>query len=457
MALTRLFEISSKSLSTYQRALAISSNNIANASNPNYSRQRAQLTSTEPDHSTNIELGTGVDITDVQRVRNTILDSQIRKYTGNKEDADYRTSVMGNIESLYSEPTDSGLSNLIKKFFNSWNDLATDPASISYRNQVVNSARQMSDKIKAIYSGMDVVRNDLSADASEAVKNINRILSNLADVNQEIYNASTTKKTVNTLMDSRDELLKELSQYANVNVHINSDNTVTASMGGVNVIDRANAYELSTETVSSGGRNKLQVLVNGDTALRLNSGKLNAILDIYNNKIESYKSSIDSIATAIMDNVNSVHTSMYTIEDTTPPSSNVKFFSSYSSGDLEINSDILDDPKKIAVSSDGSNGNSDGAISIANLADAKLIEGETISGKYSDLLTDIANEKSTNDKQSETYKLVLQQLDSQQSEESGVNVDEEMVNVLKYQRSYDASAKLIKIADDILKTLIEMV
>ncbi len=455
MALTRLFEISSKSLATYQRALSISSNNIANAANPNYSRQRAILTTTEPDHSTNIELGTGVDITDVERVRNTILDSQIRKYNGYKEDADYRTSVMGNIESLYSEPTDAGLSNLIKKFFNSWNELAGDPASISYRNQVVNSARQMTDKIKSIYSGMDVVRNDLKADASEAVKSINRILTNLADVNQQIYNASTTNKTVNTLMDSRDQLLKELSKYANLNVHINNDNTATVSMGGVNVIDRSNAYELSVNTVSSGGRNKLQVLVHGDTSLRLNSGKLNAMLDIYNEKIENYKDSIDSISNTIMNNVNSVHTTMQTIG--TPPETNIKFFTSYSAGKLEINTDILSDPKKIAVSSDGSNGNSDGAIQIADIADKNLIDGESISGKYSDLLTDIANEKSTNTKQVETFDLVLQQLDSQQAQESGVNVDEEMVNVLKYQRSYDASAKLIKIADDILRTLIEMV
>ncbi len=455
MALTRLFEISSKSLATYQRALSISSNNIANAANPNYSRQRAQLTTTEPDHSTNVELGTGVDITDVQRVRNTILDSQIRKYNGYKEDADYRTSVMGNVESLYSEPTDAGLSNLMKKFFNSWNELANDPSSISYRNQVVNAARQMTDKISSIYSGMDVVRSDLKADTSEAVKSINRILTNLADVNQQIYNASTTGKTVNTLMDSRDQLLKELSKYANLNVHINDDNTATVSMGGVNVIDRANAYELSVNTVNSGGRNKLQVLVHGDTSLRLNSGKLNAMLDIYNNKIEEYKSAIDTIANLIMDNVNSVHTTMQTIE--TPPQTNVKFFTSYSAGKLEINTDILSDPKKIAVSSDGSDGNSDGAIQIANLADENLIDGESFSGKYSDLLTDIANEKSTNTKQGETFDLVLQQLDSQQSQESGVNVDEEMVNVLKYQRSYDASAKLIKIADDILKTLIEMV
>jgi flagellar hook-associated protein 1 FlgK len=455
MALTRLFEISSKSLSTYQRALSVSSNNIANASNPNFSRRRVGLSSSSPDQSKNVELGMGVEITDVRRVRNMILDKQIQKYSGSKEDMNYRTSVMGNIESLFSEPTDAGLSNLMKKFFNSWNDLSTDPGSLAFRNKVVNSARQMRDKIKSIYSGMDTIRTDLSTDASDAVKEINRIVKNLVQVNQQIYNASTTGKTVNTMMDRRDEYLKELGKYANINVHLNSDNTVTASMGGINIIDRTNSHELSVAVDSSNGANKLKILVSGDSSLNLKSGKLNAILDLYNKKIPSYLTTIDTIANTIMYKVNEVHSSMYSIETT--PQTGINFFTSYSNGDLKINGDIESDPRKIAVSSDGSNGNNDGALAIADLADQNLIEGDTIAGSYSDLVTNIANEKSTSKAQNDTFDLVLQQLDAQQSQESGVNVDEEMVNVLKYQRSYDASAKLIKIADEILKTLIGMV
>jgi len=272
MALTRLFEISSKSLSTYQRALSVSSNNIANASNPNYSRRRVGLSSSPTDKSTNIELGMGVDITDVRRVRNTILDRQIQKYSGSKEDMEYRTSVMGNIETFFSEPTDAGLSNLMKKFFNSWNDLSTNPGSLAIRNKVINSARQMSDKVKSIYSGMDTIRTDLKADASDAVKEINKIVENLAEVNQQIYNASTTGKTVNALMDSNDEYLKELGKFANINVHLNSDNTVTASMGGVNIIDRTNAQKLSVTVNSSNGSKKLKILVSNDSSLNLKVG-----------------------------------------------------------------------------------------------------------------------------------------------------------------------------------------
>ncbi len=455
MALTRLFEISSKSLSTYQRALSVSSNNIANASNPNYSRRRVGLSSSPTDKSTNIELGMGVDITDVRRVRNTILDRQIQKYSGSKEDMEYRTSVMGNIETFFSEPTDAGLSNLMKKFFNSWNDLSTNPGSLAIRNKVINSARQMSDKVKSIYSGMDTIRTDLKADASDAVKEINKIVENLAEVNQQIYNASTTGKTVNALMDSRDEYLKELGKFANINVHLNSDNTVTASMGGVNIIDRTNAQKLSVTVNSSNGSKKLKILVSNDSSLNLKSGKLNAIMDLYNKKIPSYLTTIDTIANTIMENVNDIHSSMYSIETT--PQTGINFFTSYSNGELIINEDIENDPRKIAVSSDGSDGNNDGALAIADLADQNLIKGDTISSSYSDLVTNVANEKSTTKSQNDTFDLVLQQLDAQQAQESGVNVDEEMVNVLKYQRSYDASAKLIKIADEILKTLIGMV
>jgi flagellar hook-associated protein 1 FlgK len=147
MPLSRIFEISRNSLSAYQKAMSVSSNNISNASNPNYSRRTVHLAEASPDVISGRELGSGVTISDVHRVRNTILDNQIRKFTHLGNSNDYTAQLLGSVEALMSEPSDDGLSNLINKFFNSWDELAQDPSSLSARSNVVTAAQRMTNKL----------------------------------------------------------------------------------------------------------------------------------------------------------------------------------------------------------------------------------------------------------------------------------------------------------------------
>ncbi len=455
MAIGGLFEISRKSLATYQRALSVTSNNIANAQNENYSRQKTNLQAETPEYINGFEIGNGVSITDVNRVRNEILDRQIRKYNEYRENTNSRNTTLSSVESLFTEPSDLGLSNLIESFFNTWEELSMDPSSIPLRNDVINSAEQMSNKIYSIYEGLSTIRTDLNSEAEDNVETLNRYLTELHEVNKQIYQAYISETSANTLLDKRDELLKEISSLVNVNTTINTDNTVSLSIGGVHVVDKTTLTELSVEETASGNYTKLSIIANGDTTLSVRGGKLYGIIDNFNNVIPDYMDKIDTLANSIMQKVNSIHSTMFTIDSA--PETGINFFSDYSAGSLKINFDILQDPRKIAVSSDGSEGNNEGALAIADLADSDSINGQTFLEAYSDLVNQISNAKSLNEQQTSTFDLVLQQLNSQFNEESGVSVDEEMVNVLTYQRSYDAAAKLIKVADEILQTLLQMV
>ncbi len=455
MALSRIFEISSQSLMAYQKALGVTSDNIANASNPNFSRRRVNIDASKPEVINGVELGTGVTITDVRRVKDTILDGQIRKFTQLQYSNDYKSSLLGSIESLMSEPSDDGLSNLIKQFYNSWDELALDPSSTPARTNVVNSAQKLSDKLYTVYNGITRLRRDLQDDASSSVNEINSLLKNLTEVNKQIYDANIKGEQPNTWLDKRDEILEELSKYVDTNVHIGEDGTATVSIGGVFVANKTTYNELSAEVKTVNGEQTLEIYANEDTKLRLTGGKLYGVVDGYNNLIGDYLERLDNIGETIMNEVNAVHSANYTLED--PPQTGVDFFSGYSGGMLQINEDIIDDPNKIAISSDGNPENNEGALSIASLVDEEVIEGQSIESYYAMLVTDIANGRKNSEDEADNYELVVQQFQAQRSEESAVNVDEEMVNVLNFQRSYDAAAKLIKIADEMLQTLIEMV
>jgi len=453
MGLSRIFDTSRRSLLAYKRALSVTANNVANANNADYSRQRTIFSSVAPDNRTRLAIGAGVQISDIQRIRNSILDKQIREYSENQSAAKKQSDALGSIENLFSEPTKQGLSNMINKFFNSWNNLSVDPTSIALRNSVINSAQQLTGKLQNIYEGINSQRGDLQKDAENLVGQINNYTKDLKEINKRIYESSVVGNNVNDLLDKRDKILKGLSQIVNTQVNIDQNGVANVSIGGIFAVDRLHQINFQVATDKSG---KFSVLTqDGNARVTIRKGKLYADYNTVNNLIPDYKSQLDSFAFALKDNVNAEHRKGYSLNS--PTTNGTDFFSSYSDGVLKVNSNILKDSKNIAVSSDGTNGNNDIALSIAKLQDAKIMGGNTVQEGYQNLVTKIAAEKQFQGQNSDTFGLVLNNLEQQQSSVAGVSIDEEMTNILKYQRSYDASAKLITVADQMLQTLLQMV
>jgi flagellar hook-associated protein 1 len=452
MSLGKLFEISKRSLLTYQRALSVTSNNVANANNAEYSRQRVMFATETPDYSSGISFGNGVKITDVLRVRSELVDSQIRSYSSKLYSTQKDATIYGNIESLLSEPSDLGISSLLNSFFNSWDELATNPSSVQLRTNTVQSAEKLAGKISNIYEGLTEIRTDTRNEIYQTVDDLNNLTSQLNTLNKQIYEASITNYSANDLLDQRDSLLEQMSQLANISVNIDSDNVANVSVGGVFVVDRLNAVKLEVNETGSG----ISVTTEDEAAsIVLNGGTLNSLLNAHKNVIPDYIKQLDSVVNQLMTSVNSIHQTGYS--NTDPSVTGIDFFESYKNGELVINQDIVDNPNLIATSADGTSGNNEIALKLAELNTSKLSSGMSISDMYSNFVSDVGSKKQFSDEIEQSYNLVLTQLNSQQAEQSGVSTDEEMIDIIKFQRSYDASARLIKIADELLQTLMDMV
>jgi flagellar hook-associated protein 1 FlgK len=452
MALSSIFSIARSSLFAHQQALAVTSANLANANNPNYSRQVALFSTTPPDYRARFTFGTGVAVDDVLRIRNNVTDIQIRANNQHYFDADKRSTVLSQIESLFSEPNEYGLSNLMAKFFNSWDELGVEPQSLSLRTGVVQSAQLLSEKISSIHQGIAQTKLDVRAEAKEVTANINTIIKQLHTVNKQLYDASVVKNNVNDLVDTRDALLEQLSQYANINVAIDENNVANVSVGGVFAVDGLHFKQFN---LTQDG-DKLKLTTDDDAAsASLTGGTLNALIDMHNNELPNQLETLDNLASNLMDSVNEIHKTGYTFTD--PTITGLNFFESYENGVLKINQDIVDDPFYLAVSEDGTPGNNNIAIKLAELKNSQIMDGKTLAESYSDFISGIANEINLQEQNAESYSLVLNQLEETKIEYSGVSTDEEMMNVMKYQRSYDAAAKLISVADDLLETLLTLV
>ncbi|MFH0734173.1 MAG: flagellar hook-associated protein FlgK [bacterium] len=452
MGVNSLLDMTARSLAVYQKALAVTSNNISNANSTSYTRQRVLLGPEASENFGSLSIGMGVKIVDIQRLKNQALDNQIVKYNSSQSFSEKQSTVISQVESLYSEPSELGISNLLSSFLNSWEELTLNPTSAALRTSVVQNAQNLSVKGQSVYEGLEEMRTDLGKEADNTVKDVNNYITQLSTLNKQIYESTIVGNSANDLLDTRDKYIEDLSKLVNINVIMDSDNVANISIGGVYAVGRLSKIEFAA--VQENG--KLQIkTADGNTALNLSGGELYSLQKSYNTDIKSYQTQLDSVLNSVYDEVNNLHTTGYTTTD--PPETGIKFFESYQNGILVLNNDIVDDVNKIAVSADGSDGNNEIASKIASLKTKKLANGLTMSDNYSNLVSSIGYEKVLQDQNAESFDLVLSQLQEQKSNYSGVSLDEEMVDVLKFQRSYDASAKLIRIADELLNTLLNMV
>ncbi len=452
MGLSGVINIAQSGLSAYQNALDVTANNIANASNPDYSRQRADLTAAASTQDANYSWGNGVQLADIQRIRDTLIDQQLRSNNSKYSDSNQQNVFLSNIQNLFSEPSDLGLSNLTTAFFNSWQQLSVTPNSVSLRNNVIQAAQTLSQSIQNINDGIDQVKSNIVGQLQDNVNTLNSDIKQIQTLNQQIFSSQVTGQQANDLMDARDKLLNNISNLANVNITYDNSGSAIVSIGGVLVADRSTATQFTVSNTSNG----LTVTTSdGSATPNLTGGQLHALTDVYNNKIASYQNQLNNFVNRLMTSVNSAHTTGYT--NTTPPQTGVNFFDNYTNGVLSINKQILQDPNKIAVSSDGTSGNGDVAVTIAGLINQKDSNGTTLLDNYTSLITQVGTDTQNTANNAQAYQQLITQLQKQQSSVSGVSVDEEMSNVLQYQRAYEASAKILTIADQMMQTLLSII
>ncbi len=452
MAISRIFNISTRSLSAYQKAMDVTAHNIANAGNPDYSRQKVYFESSTPQAGTRFYWGSGIKIADLRRVHDSLVDSQIIR--NNQKFAAYKkqSEILGQIETVFGEPSEYGLSNYLSKFFDSWTALSSSPSSVEARKEVVYSAQNLSSKISDIYQQLNLIESDIVSGFREKTTQVNTLLHQVGDLNKKIFEAKAMNTEANDLMDKRDKLIKELSNLVDLKVNYDKNGIATLYVGGIFAVNADSVTEFKMD--KSDGKLTLRT-VKGSVRAALSAGEISALADAYTDKITNYKEKLNKIFTTLVKEVNAVHEKGYTIDN--PPQTGIKFFSFFENGNLQINEQVLRDPMKIAVSSDGSAGNGDLAIVLGDLKNKKAIDGLSIGEYYSEMINDLGNTVNKAKSSKEAIDLVLQQLKSQRDSYSAVSIDEEMTNILKYQKSYDASAKLVKMANEMLDTLINMV
>jgi flagellar hook-associated protein 1 len=452
--LSQILETARRALMSQQVALGVTSHNVANASTPGYSRQRASLVPTMPSKQSFGLLGTGVMTQSVGRIRDQFIDQQIRYSNQSMGDASAQQQILSQVEASFNEPSSAGLSSAITSFFNAFQDLSTHPEDTSARNEVVQQGTLMGQQFQRLHTEISELRQSLSDDVSVKILKINTLTKEISDLDVQITNAIAVGGDPSDAKDQRDLKLEELSKLANISVGEDAKGSVIVSVGGMVIASRAGAVALKAQSVG----NQIQVVTESSSVpVNVSSGELGGVLKLYNTTLPDYLTKLDQLAGAMITRVNAVHSGGYGLG--TPPSTGVNFFTGTGAADMRINAAIEANSNLVAASGDGSPGDNTIALAIANVTNEQLLNSnsQSLSQFYNSLVSQVGSAINAVDSTSTSQELILAQLENQRASVSGVSLDEEMTDMIKFQRAYDAAAKLVTTADQMFQTILNMV
>jgi len=457
-----IMSMAGQALMTQQQAISVTSHNIANVNTPGYSRQRLNMTTNTPLNSSSGLMGNGVSATEIQRLYDRFIGNQINSESQGLGRWDAQKQAVERLELMFNESGGSGLSQAMSEFWNAWQALTNNPSGLTERQVLAIKGQVLATTFNKLDSDLTQVQQDLDFAIQGTVTDINRLSEQLADLNQKIISAEAGTHSANDYRDQRDLMLKELSELIDINAFEDANGGVSVLVAnGRPLVAGTALWQLATETNVSGLQDVVWVDDAGNTVNisdEILGGKLKGWLEARDIVITDYKNRLDTLAQTLMTEVNNLHQNGFDLNGLP----GVVFFDGTgTAADIEVNANIAGDLDLIAAAADpltfpGDNRN---AIEIANLQHQFVMSGNTatFNDYYSSLVRDVGNEVLKSDTYYTHQSEMLAQLDNYRESISGVSLDEEMINLIKFQNAYTAAAKLVSTADELLQTVIQMI
>ena len=553
------FNTAKSGLTVHQSGINVTSHNIANSSTVGYSRQRAKIQTSRPITLGEEagQVGTGAQISAIERVRDSFLDYQVRVETAELGKYSTKLDYLSQVEGIFNEPSDTGISTALSDFFDAFQELSKQSTSSSTRVVVTQKTKTLCDLLNNTYSKLEKLQENSVESLKNSVKEVNSILEQLTTVNNQIRIASITGDQPNDLMDSRDNLLDELSSKFGIDVDKTqfNGNDITATGIGANLNPLVNSEPngevtrlsfISEIKANNDGTHTISYFVNGDTEKpktitvsglaatevdtlkktrilltdgngEMLDGKGNIVKDggtIANpiekfipksgeiagaieaqDSIGSYMNQLDKMAKGLALSVNAIHSGSMdsNIKDTTKTldffvASDGKDEAGINAKNISINTLILENPSFINTKENVDAGEGDGsrALAIAQLQNTLLsiskidstttraqlctftngstmsLVSDTASGTkvesyFQDVVDKLGVEAQHAKRVVSNEEDLLNSLDLNRLSVSGVSLDEEMTNLIQYQKAYSANAKTITTVSDMLDIILGLI
>jgi flagellar hook-associated protein 1 FlgK len=438
-------------------ALDTAGQNIANVGTEGYTRRRVEAASagtpTRPAMwSRSQDSGGGVTVTGINRMADAFLDARVRTEHGKQSYLDTRQAVLDRLETGLGEPGDDGVSAVLAEFRQAWSDLANDPSGAAARSQVLARGEALADAIRLQTRNFAAEAGDQRVRLKSLVAEVNTAASDLAATNRAIAVARLDGSDAGNLLDQRDQLALRLAQLTGGTASLNDAGGLDVAVNGAALVTGgiAGRLELASGVTPAGGADGRPVTfqvthpVSGTTAVTTGTaGEIGAVAELLDTTIPAYVAELGNVTKTLADGLNALHRAGY--DSTGAP------------GGTFFTYDPADPAGTLATSPSGPGlvaaAGVPGGVVDGTTADAigELTDAESA---YQRLIGGFGTTVASGSRLAATQSMLTSQVDGARDQLAGVNLDEEMLAMVQYQRAYEASARVITTVDAMLDTLI---
>jgi flagellar hook-associated protein 1 len=510
LGLSAALALSSNALMAHRASIEVTGHNIANVNTPGYSRQRALLLTEFPVMTSLGSQGQGVYAKSIQQMRSAFLDAQIPGGLSNLAYYQEKSTLLESVQAAIGQPLDqlvsqssgtstdmpNGLNETLTTFFNAWDNLATNPASPVLRQQVIAASQAVASKLNEIGNNLATTQTSIVTQISQTVDDINTKLTEIAELNSQIAAVEVGGLTpAPDLRDARQLKIEELAAMIDINAQEQTDGTVTIRLGsaagtllvsGVFSGNTASAatFKFGLRSTDTPPNIDIEGWTGGEVENDANlgavtqplKGKLAAQLEVVNTTIGSSTNGLiedfDNLAVSLAGLINTQHALGFTLEN--PPLYNTAGTNTYFDDDnnpanalgtvtarnIQLNANVASDYTRIAASaiaatpSSGTN-----ALAMAQLRSSTAgvsMGGLTLANYYNTTHFTLGSTIRSTNSLASTQELVNQELGEQRESISGVSIDEETSNLIRFQKAFEASARVFTTITEMLDTVIAM-
>jgi flagellar hook-associated protein 1 FlgK len=445
----------SRALDAQRYGLDVAGQNIANVNTPGYARRTVDLIALAPEAPGTA--GRGVDVVGVRALRDRLLETRLTNETPAQSREAAMAEALSVVESALGKPGTSLDANL-QKFFDSFAELSEMPTSASHRESVIIQGEGLAAAFSDMAGRLESARLDADRAARGTVDDINSLVERIAALNVSIGNASSRERSLHA-RDEQFDLVRQLSELVDVQVLDREEGGIDLSIGnGRSVVVGETAYKIQVTATAPNGHAAFSI--NGaNVTSEIKAGRLGGFLQVRDSNIPDYMSRLDTLAYAVATEVNALHSTGF---DQTGAAAGTFFTApaavAGAAKGMAVRPALAADSRLIAAGSTTDAGSNTTARAIAGLREATVLNGNTatLSDGWGQIVYRVARDAKTATDERNSRQEIVRQIDALRDAVSGVSLDEEAMNLLKFQRAYEANARFFQVIDQTLEMLLQM-
>jgi flagellar hook-associated protein 1 FlgK len=475
-----LLKVAVSGLNSSKKALDTTGHNIANANTEGFSRQHTVQKTGPTVGIGHITYGTGSRVTHITRDHDPLVEKQLNSSITNFNYHKERSGILAQVEDIFVEIDEYGLNKTLNDFFNSFRDLANQPENETIRSVVREKARTTVQSFQQIRHSLDEISHHMGTKVQVAVEDINTLVGQVAKLNRKINQIEVNQGETGDLRDQRDLAVKNIAEFFELHTYVDEKRRFVVHAKGIGTLvagdstQEFSAARTNSEKTTNGADGAMEVYFGkrkvGSISDKFRKGTLGGLYEVRNTQITKLQKNLDKIAFNFVNAVNAIHTRGHRFHEGSEGrsiaslSTGINFFQPVStlenaSREIDLSDEVKESTHNIITAlNPNSPGDNRVALAISKLQHEKILaEGTTtLEEEYLKSIGDIGLEARKSRLDEEHSNGLLAQINAIKERISGVSLDEEAANMVKFQHAFEASAKVIQTADEMFKSVLAM-